>query len=44
MKGGQDEDRSLTKARLGLAKDVDIEDGSRDADLLDCGAERWLDM
>lgn len=36
VKGGQDEDRGLTKTRLGLAENVDIEDGSRDTHLLDC--------
>lgn len=36
VKSGQNEDRSLTKTGLGLAKNVDIEDGSWDADLLDC--------
>lgn len=44
VKSSQDEDRSLTQTGLGLAKNIDVEDGSWDADLLDCGAERWLDM
>jgi hypothetical protein len=36
VKSGQDEDRSLTKTRLGLAENVDVENGSRDTHLLDC--------
>ena len=37
VQSGQDEDRSLTKTRLGLAENVDIQNRSRDANLLDCG-------
>lgn len=45
VEGGQDEDRSLTETGLGLAKNIDIQDSSRDANLLDCvEAERWLDL
>jgi hypothetical protein len=45
VEGGQDEDRSLSETRLGLAENIDVEDCSRDADLLDCGeAGRWLDL
>lgn len=45
VEGGQDKDRGLTKTGLGLAKNVDIQDSSRDANLLDCvEAERWLDL
>ena len=36
VKSGQNEDRSLTETGLGLAKNVDIENGSWNADLLDC--------
>jgi hypothetical protein len=36
VEGGQDEDRGLTETGLGLAENVDIEDCSRDANLLDC--------
>jgi hypothetical protein len=45
VEGGQDEDRSLSETGLGLAKNIDVEDCSRDAVLLDCGeAKRWLDL
>jgi hypothetical protein len=45
VEGGQDEDRGLSETGLGLAKNIDVEDCSRDAVLLDCGeAERWLDL
>ena len=36
VKGGEDEDRSLSQTRLGLAEDVDTEEGLRNAGLLDC--------
>lgn len=39
LEGGQDEDGSFTKTRLGLAENVGSEDGLRDAVLLDCGHE-----
>lgn len=45
VEGGQDEDSGLTQTGLGLAKNIDIKDGSRDAHLLDCGeAQSWLDL
>lgn len=45
VEGGQDEDRGLTETRLGLAENVDVQNRSRNADLLDCeDAERWLDL
>lgn len=45
VEGGQDKDGGLTQTGLGLAKNIDIQDGSRDADLLDCGeVESWLDL
>ena len=44
VESGQDEDRSLTETGLGLAKNIDVEDSSRNADLLDCGPKRWLDL
>lgn len=41
MESGQNEDSGLSKARLGLAKHIDVEDRGRNADLLDCSdAER----
>ena len=43
MKGRQDEDGRLTKTRLGLAEDVNVQDSGRNADLLDCNkAERHV--
>lgn len=45
MKGGQNEDRGLSETRLGLAENIDIENGGRNAMLLDCRkAKRWLDL
>lgn len=36
MEGSQNEDRRLTETRLGLAQDVNVQNGGRNADLLDC--------
>jgi hypothetical protein len=36
VKGGQNEDGGLTETGLGLAKNIDVEDGSWNANLLDC--------
>lgn len=44
MKGGENEDRGLTETGLGLAKNIDVQNGSRNANLLDCWkAEPMLD-
>jgi hypothetical protein len=37
VKSGEDEDSGLTETGLGLAKNIDVQDSSRDANLLDCG-------
>lgn len=39
LKGGQDENGSFTKTRLGLTENVGSENGLRNAVLLDCGHE-----
>jgi hypothetical protein len=45
VQGRQDKDRGLTKTRLGLAEDVDIENSSGDTDLLNCSeASGMLDL
>lgn len=44
MKGGQDEDRRLTKTGLGLTENVDTEKGLWDTFLLDCSEVRMLDL
>lgn len=36
VKGGQDKDRGFTETGFGLAKNIHVEDGSRDANLLNC--------
>jgi hypothetical protein len=44
VQSGENEDGGLTETGLGLAKNIDIQNGSRDADLLDCWeAEPMLD-
>jgi hypothetical protein len=44
VEGGENEDRGFTETRLGLAKNVDVQNGSRNANLLDCWkAEPMLD-
>jgi hypothetical protein len=44
VKGGENEDRGFTETRLGLAKNIDVQNGSRNANLLDCWkAEPMLD-
>jgi hypothetical protein len=40
LKGGEDEHRGLTKARLSLAKDIGTEDSLRNGTLLDCRVNR----
>ena len=42
MESGQNENCRLPKARFGLAKHVDVEDSSGDANLLDCNEPRRL--
>lgn len=45
VKSGENEDCGLTETGLGLAENIDVQDGSRDTDLLHCReAERWLDL
>jgi len=36
VKGGQNEDSGLTETGLGLAKNIDVQNGSWNANLLDC--------
>jgi hypothetical protein len=36
VKGGQNEDSGLTETGFGLAKNLDVQNGSWNADLLDC--------
>lgn len=44
VKGGENEDCGLTETGLGLAKNIDVQNGSRNANLLDCWkAEPMLD-
>jgi hypothetical protein len=43
MKGGQDEDGGFSETRLCLAKNIDIQNGGRNANLLDYSeAERYV--
>lgn len=43
VKGGKDEDSRLSKTGLGLAKNIDVQDSGRNANLLDYGdAERYV--
>jgi hypothetical protein len=45
MESGQNENRRLSKAGFGLAKNVDVEDSGRNANLLDCNEpRRMLDL
>lgn len=41
VEGSQDENCGLSETRLGLAKNIDVQDSGWDADLLDCSKAEW---